>query len=58
MGFFLLLNSVIIWKEGNVLFKNAFNTLYLWLYCVEHIAKNHLDNERENLLPHFIGYSF
>ena len=26
-------------KEGNVLFKNALNTIYLWLYGVGHIVK-------------------
>ena len=36
-----------------VLFNNALNTFYLWLYGVEHIVKDHSDSERGNpLLPH------
>ena len=35
-------------KEGNVLFNDALNTLYLWLYGVRHMVKDHLDSEREN----------
>ena len=33
-------------KEGNVLFNDALNTFYLWLYGVRHMVKNHM------------GYSF
>ena len=40
-------------KEGNVLFNDALNTFYLWLYSVRHMVKDHSDSERENLLlPH------
>ena len=40
-------------KEGNVLFKDALNTFYLWLYCIRHMLKDHSDSERGNLLlPH------
>ena len=28
-------------KEGNVLFSDALNTFYLWLYCIRHMVKNH-----------------
>ena len=35
------------WKAGNVLFNNAFNTFYLWLYGVELMVMNHSDSERE-----------
>ena len=28
-------------KEGNVLFNDALNTFYLWLYGVRHMVKNH-----------------
>ena len=38
-------------KEGNVLFNDALNTFYLWLYGVSHMVKNHTDSERGNLLP-------
>ena len=38
-------------KEGNVLFNDALNTFYLWLYAVRHKVKNHSDRERENTLP-------
>ena len=36
-------------KEGNVLFNDALNTFYLWLYSVRHMVKDHSDSERENL---------
>ena len=35
-------------KEGSVLFNNALNTLYLWLYGVEHMIKDHSNSERGN----------
>ena len=38
-------------KEGNVLFNDALNTFYLWLYGVRHMVKYNSDNERGNLLP-------
>ena len=38
-------------KEGNVLFNDALNTFYLWLYGVRHIVKDHSDGVRGNLLP-------
>ena len=41
----------ILRKEGNVLFNYALNTFHLWLYGVGHMAKDHSDSERENLLP-------
>ena len=28
-------------KEGNVLFNDALNAFYLWLYGVEHMVKDH-----------------
>ena len=37
--------------EGNVLFNDALNTIYLWLYDVGHMVKDHLDSKRGNLLP-------
>ena len=40
-------------KEGNVLFNDALNTFYLWLYGVIHMVKDHSDCEGGNpLLPH------
>ena len=40
-------------KEGNVLFNDALNTLYLWLYGIRHMVKDHSDSEKGNpLLPH------
>ena len=39
------------WKEGNVLFNDAFNTFYLRLYGVRHMVKNHSDSVRGNPLP-------
>ena len=38
-------------KEGNVLFNDALNAFYLWLYGIKHMVKNHSDIERENPLP-------
>ena len=31
-------------KEGNVLFNDALNTFYLWLYGDEHMVKDHSDS--------------
>ena len=39
------------YMEGNVLFNDALNTFYLWLYGVRHMVKDHSDSERGNLLP-------
>ena len=41
-------------KEGNVLFNDALNTFYLWLYGIRHImVKDHPDSKKGNpLLPH------
>ena len=38
-------------KEGNVLFNDALNTIYLRLYGVGHMVNDHSDSERENR-PH------
>ena len=38
-------------KEGNVLFNNALNKLYLRLYDVGHMVKDHSDSKRGNPLP-------
>ena len=37
-------------KEGNVLFNDACNTIYIRLYGIC-MVKDHSDSERENLLP-------
>ena len=34
-------------KEGNVLFNDALNTFYLWLYDIRHMVKDHLYSENE-----------
>ena len=39
------------WKEGNVLFNDAFNTFYLRLYDVRHMVKDHSDSKKRNPLP-------
>ena len=31
-------------RERNVLFNDALNTFYLWLYGVRHMVKDHSDN--------------
>ena len=33
-------------RERNVLFNNALNTFYLWLYGVGHMVKDHSDSVR------------
>ena len=38
-------------KEGNVLFNDALNTFYLWLYGVGHMVEDHSDSERGSPLP-------
>ena len=38
-------------KEGNVLFNDALNTFYLWLYGFRHVVKDHSDSEKGNPLP-------
>ena len=37
--------------ERNVLFNDALNTFYLWLYGVRHMVKDHSDSEKGNPLP-------
>ena len=40
-------------KERNILFNDALNTFYLWLYGITHMVKDHSDSKRGNpLLPH------
>ena len=34
-------------KEGNVLFNDALNIFYLWLYGIGHMVKYHSDSERK-----------
>ena len=38
-------------KGKEMLFNDALNTFYLWLYGVEHMLKDHSDSERGNPLP-------
>ena len=38
-------------RERNVLFNDALNTYYLWLYGVRHMVKDHSDSEKGNPLP-------
>ena len=39
--------GVSLFQEGNVLFNDALNTFYLWLYGFGHMVKDHSDSERE-----------
>ena len=39
-------------KDGNILFNNALNTFYLWLYGIEHMVKT-TQKLRGNPLLHF-----
>ena len=45
----------IVRKERNVLFNDALNTFYLWLYGIGYMTMDHLDSERFRL---FIGFTF
>ena len=45
-------------KEGSVLFNDTLNTIYLWLYGVRHMIKNHSDSMREETRCCNMGYSF
>ena len=38
-------------RDHAVLFNDALNTFYLWLYGVRHMVKNHSDRKRGNPLP-------
>ena len=42
-------------RKGNVLFNDALNTFYLWLYGIRHMVKDHSDSERGN--PHGLLFS-
>ena len=45
------------WKQGNVLFNDALNTFYLWLYGVRHMLRTIPIVRKETRCRH-IGYSF
>ena len=47
----LEMGTVVIVKEENVLFNDALNTIYLRLYGVKFMVKDHSDSERVNPLP-------
>ena len=48
-----MMNGCMFNRERNVLFNDAFNTFYLWIYGVRHMVKDHSDSEKGNsLLPH------
>ena len=47
----IVCNIISSFKEGNVLFNDALNTLYLRLYGVGHMVKDYSDSERRNPLP-------
>ena len=47
----VLTRKVLRERERNVLFNDALNTFYLWLYGVIHMVKDHSDSEKGNLLP-------
>ena len=53
---FLSLSSEQGRKEGNILFNDALNTLYLRLYCVRHMVKYH--STREKTCCHHMSYTF
>ena len=47
----LLWSSIARERERNVLFNDALNTFYLWLYGVRLMVKDHSDSEKGNPLP-------
>ena len=47
----LLFHALLCRKEGHVLFNDVLNTLYLRLYGVRYMVKDHSDSERGNPLP-------
>ena len=53
----LFSGSGMLRKEGNVLFNDALNTLYLRLYGVRHMVKDHPVVREETRCRH-MGYSF
>ena len=47
----VFISSAVYLKEGNVLYDDAVNTFYLWLYGIRHMVMDNSDSERENPLP-------
>ena len=47
----VLIQHAVQERERNVLFNDALNTFYLWLYGIGHMVKDHSDSERGNPLP-------
>ena len=45
-------------KEENIIFNDGRNTVYLRLYGVIHMIKDHSDSERGNPLPPLFGLLF
>ena len=45
-------------KERNVIFNDALNPIYLRLYGVRHMVKDHSDSEREETHCRHVSYSF
>ena len=39
-------NIIIPLKEGNVLFNDELNTIYLQLYGIGHVVKDHSDSDK------------
>ena len=54
---FLLILNYQKWKYGNVLFNDALNTVYLQLYGIGDMVKDHSARE-ETCCCHYMGYSF
>ena len=47
----LVIVSLLVFWERNVLFNDALNTFYLRLYGIRHMVKDHSDSEKGNPLP-------
>ena len=51
-SFILMVYNQCTIKEGNILFNDAINTFYLWLYGIRHVVK-----DQSNICRH-MGISF
>ena len=54
-----LADVMLVWKEGNVLFNNTFNTFYLFKVTrFGHMVKDHSEKREKTHCCHFMCYSF
>ena len=51
MHLHILFTIIYLERERNVLFNDTLNTLYLRLFGIRHMVKDHSDSEKGNPLP-------